>query len=284
MARNEPRPTEDRPIKPFLRWAGSKRKLLARLKQYWQPDRHERYIEPFAGSACLFFQLQPAKAILGDTNRDLIELYRVMKVDPEPLFNRLIRIPRDEDTYYRWRAKNPSAADRMTRALRFLYLNRNCFNGIYRTSADGNFNVPFGRKGGRPMGMLPREEFMRAAQQLRCARIVAGDFSKTLGFARKGDFVYLDPPFALSSRRVFTQYGETPFDTTDVDRLAGELRRLDRIGANFLVSYADCAEARQLAAEWTATKLFVRRNVAGFCAHRRRASEWLISNLEPSAT
>jgi len=183
-------------------------------------------------------------------------------------------------TYYRWRAKDFAPEDVEARALRFLYLNRNCFNGIYRTNLDGGFNVPFGGKAGKPVGALGRDDFMRAAAHLRRARLVAGDFTRTLALAKKGDFVYLDPPFAVSSRRVFTQYGEKAFDTSDVDRLAKELRRLNNLGAEFLVSYADCTEARLLAAEWSATKLFVRRNVAGFSGHRRTAGEWLISNCE----
>jgi DNA adenine methylase len=267
------------PIKPFLRWAGSKRKLLSRLKGYWSPDRHKRYIEPFAGSACLFFELRPRAAILGDSNRELIDLYRAVKADPKPIFERLVRIPRNAETYYRWRAKNPRTEDRATRALRFLYLNRNCFNGIYRTNTDGGFNVPFGGKHGQPCGALARQDFMRAAKELKNARFVAGDFSRTLAVAEKGDFVYLDPPFAVSSRRVFTEYGEKIFDVTDVDRLARELRRLHKLGAEFLVSYADCTAARKLAQEWNASKLYVRRHIAGFTGDRRMASEWLITNL-----
>jgi DNA adenine methylase len=283
MAKSDSKTPANKPIKPFLRWAGSKRKLLARLKQYWRPDYHQRYIEPFVGSACLFFDLTPKRAILGDSNRELIELYRAVKLAPKSLFDRLVRLRRNADTYYRWRAKDPEAGDAETRALRFLYLNRNCFNGIYRTNSEGGFNVPFGGKNGKPNGALEREDFMRAATHLRRARFVAGDFTQTLALAEKGDFVYLDPPFAVSSRRVFTEYGERTFDTTDVERLARELRRLNKIGAEFLVSYADCKEARQLAAEWSATKLFVRRNVAGFSSHRRMASEWLISNIEATA-
>jgi DNA adenine methylase len=224
--------------------------------------------------------LKPAKAILGDANRDLIETYRAVKADPQGLFDRLVRIGRDADTYYRWRKKDLTEGDSSARALRFLYLNRNCFNGIYRTNTDGMFNVPFGGKNGKPLGVLLREDFLRAAASLKKARFVAGDFVKTLAHAGEGDFVYLDPPFAVTSRRVFTEYGEKVFDTTDVGRLAEELHRLDRIGAEFLVSYADCAEARDLAAGWHSRKLFVRRNVAGFSGHRRKASEWLISNFE----
>jgi DNA adenine methylase len=129
------------PAKPFLRWAGSKRKQLARLRSYWS-DGFSRYVEPFAGSACLFFELAPPAAVLGDTNRELIEVYKVARDDPARLYRRLCRIERDRRTYNRWRGVDPKSLDRDTRALRFLYLNRNCFNGIYRTNESGQFNVP----------------------------------------------------------------------------------------------------------------------------------------------
>jgi DNA adenine methylase len=245
---------------------------------YWKPH-HRRYVEPFAGSACLFFDLMPASAILGDNNSALMETYRVVRDDPESLYRRLVRIRRDSDTYYRWRSLNPRSLDRESRALRFVYLNRNCFNGIYRTNGSGDFNVPYGGKRGLPSGKLEKDDFLRCAQQLTRASLVSGDFSKTLSLVGKGDFVYLDPPYATEARRVFRQYGAKTFQTGDVPELARQLRRIDKLGAQFLVSYADCTEARKLASEWIAIRLLVRRNIAGFAGHRRNACEWLISNM-----
>ena len=118
---------------------------------------------------------------------------------------------------------------------------------------------------------------------LRKARLVAGDFEKTLAFARRGDFVYLDPPFAVSSRRVFRQYGSNSFGTSDLPRLKQALCRLDKIGADFLVSYADSSEARELAKRWSSVRLPVRRHIAGFARQRRQAYEWLISNMQAPA-
>jgi DNA adenine methylase len=261
--------------KPFLRWAGSKRKQLARLKAYWSPT-FQRYIEPFAGSACLFFDLEPPEAILGDNNAALMEVYRVVRDDPERLYRRLSHIPRDAETYYRWRRMKPDRLDKATRALRFVYLNRNCFNGIYRTNEAGVFNVPLGQP---PIAYLTKLELLRCSAHLAKAKLVVGDFAKTLALARYGDFVYMDPPFAVQSRRVFREYGERSFEPQDMPRLAQELRRLDGIGAHFLVSYADCSQARRLAGKWTSIRFATRRNVSGFADHRRNAYEWLISNL-----
>lgn len=260
--------------KPFLRWAGSKRKQLSRLAAYWMPH-HQRYVEPFAGSACLFFELAPATALLGDTNRELIEVYRVVRDEPDRVYRRLCRIRRDLPTYSRWRKMKPKSLDRETRALRFLYLNRNCFNGIYRTNTDGHFNVPMGT---RPGEYFSREDLIRCARFLQRATLFAGDFAATLKHVKQRDFVYLDPPYAVTSRRIFRQYGKTTFNTSDIPRLAEGLVEIVKRGADFLVSYADCAEARALAAQWHAVRLPVRRHVAGFAGNRKKAYEWLVSN------
>jgi DNA adenine methylase len=234
-----------------------------------------RYVEPFAGSACLFFALDPEKAVLGDNNPELINVYRVLRKSPERMYRRLVSIPRERATYYRWRAKNPHDLDTETRALRFVYLNHNCFNGIYRTNTDGQFNVPFGSK---LATYLSRDEFVGCAEALANAKFIAGDFEATLAGVSRGDFVYMDPPYAVTSRRLFCEYGSKPFDVDDVDRLARELTRIDKLGAHFVVSYADCRQARTLAAAWNSQKVLVRRHIAGFSDHRTHSFEWLIYN------
>lgn len=259
----------------FLRWAGSKRKLIPRLEQFWD-DRFSRYVEPFAGSACLFFSIAPHRAVLGDSNAELINVYRKLRSSPERIHRRLVHIPRDSDTYYRWRAKDPNDLDKETRALRFIYLNHNCFNGIYRTNVAGQFNVPFGSK---LATYLSRDEFLECAGVLADTELVSGDFENTLARVERGDFVYMDPPYAVSSRRVFKQYGKKTFQTEDVERLSAELRRIDKLGAHFVVSYADCREARALAKNWNSQKVLVRRHIAGFSDHRTKSFEWMIYNL-----
>jgi DNA adenine methylase len=261
--------------KPFLRWAGSKRKQIGRLASFWSVD-HVRYIEPFAGSACLFFKIAPHNAILGDNNHGLIEVYRVVRDQPEKLYRRLCRIGRNAETYYRWRRMSPKYLDTETRALRFLYLNRNCFNGIFRTNIDGDFNVPFGKKTG---AYFSKADLLLCASLLKRAKLVSGDFTKTIEKVEAGDFVYLDPPFAVKSRRVFREYGISSFENDDVPRLANVLQTIENIGADFLFSYADCSEARKLAKIWNAVRLPIRRNIAGFADHRRQAYEWLITNM-----
>lgn len=261
----------------MLRWAGSKKKLLPTLSGFWMPH-HKRYIEPFVGSACLYFYLAPCAAVLGDNNEDLIEFYEVVRESPERISRRLAHIPRTAESYYRWRAKSAHSLDRETRALRFLYLNRHCFNGIFRTNSNGDFNVPFGTKLGEP---LTGAHVRLCAERLLDARLVAGDFEKTVELAQRGDLVYMDPPFAMSKRRDRGEYGSDSFSGQDIARLNDAMFALDAMGVDFVVSYGDCAESRVLAKNWNHRRVRVRRHVAGFVGDRRSAYEWLIYNFTP---
>lgn len=160
---------------PFLRWAGSKRKLLPAIREHI-PHKINNYIEPFAGSACLFFALGPQRAILGDMNDELIRTYRQIQADYPSVVRRLVPLRRSRKLYLSWRALEPENLASDKRAARFIYLNRYCFNGLYRTNLAGRFNVPFGAEN---TGSLPSPEALAAcSQQLKNARLIAGDFSK----------------------------------------------------------------------------------------------------------
>ena len=267
-----------RAVNPFLRWAGSKKRLLPKLKSYWQPDCLG-YVEPFMGSACLFFDLQPDRAILGDLNSDLVNTYMVIRDHYRAVHNALLRLPLGKNNYYKIRSVLPSSLLPTERAARFLYLNSFCFNGLYRTNQSGQFNVPFSASS----GTLPSYEQLKAVSTaLEMADILCGDFEKTLHKARRGDFVYLDPPFAVSNRRVFKEYLPKSFGSSDIDRLRSNLVSLDKAGIKFLVSYAYCKEAIDLASRWYLKRVFTQRNISGFAEHRRKAVELLISNFVPT--
>jgi DNA adenine methylase len=259
----------------FIRWAGSKRLLLPRLRSHWT-GLENRYLEPFCGSACLFFDLRPGQAVLGDLNEDLICAYRAIKCHPQLVTECLRRFPHGEKGYYRVRQMDPFMLASAERAARFLYLNRYCFNGIFRTNLQGLFNVPYGP----PKSGLPVRETLihEASKALADVLLVHGDFETTLDHAQKGDFIYLDPPYCVQSRRVFAEYGSGSFAPADLDRLGRQLRRLHDIQAVFLVSYADCTEARTLLRPWHVTRVRARRHIAGFSGNRRFAYELLATN------
>src|SRR5260370_33016540 len=132
--------------------------------------------------------------------------------------------------------------------------------------------------GKRPGGYFSEEDLLHCSKLLQRTGLVAGDFTKTLERVKAGDFVYLDPPYAVTSRRIFREYGKTTFDTADIPRLADGLKAIVKQDADFLVSYAGCTEARALALKWHSVRFPIRRHVAGFAGHRKMAYEWLISN------
>jgi DNA adenine methylase len=262
---------------PFLRWAGSKRRLLPILQTFWT-KKHKRYVEPFAGSACLFFAIKPPKAILGDLNPELIATFIEVKYRIAAVLEELKALrPEDREEYKRLRAIDISTMTPPARAARFIYLNRYCFNGIYRTNLLGQFNVPY--SGVRCGNLPPDEIFQKCASRLRRARLVNGDFENVLKHAEKGDLVYMDPPFAVRARRVFREYDPSTFTSGDIARLRRWMERLNAARINFVVSYAESDEADVLRRNFSYETVSVRRNIAGFAAHRALTNELLISNI-----
>lgn len=259
----------------FLRWAGSKRKLLPVLLDA-APEKFDRYVEPFAGSACLFFALEPARALLGDINADLINTYRALKSNVEGVIRHLASYKKGKGAYYRARSQDSEKLSSSKRAARFIYLNRFCFNGLYRTNGDGLFNVPYG---GEKAGALPTPETLRAcAKSLRRATVSPRSFEQTLEKVQPGDFVYLDPPYSIQSRRVFNEYSHFSFGSKELRLLRKHLVRLNKKGVPFLVSYGVSREARKLAAGFHHREVVVQRQIAGFATKRRKGRELLIAN------
>jgi len=246
------------------------------LKGFWTKD-HKRYVEPFAGSACLFFALRPPKAIIGDLNPELISTYIEVKYRLPAVLAELAELPPwNKEEYLRLRSLDTSRLEPQARAARFIYLNRFCFNGIYRTNLRGLFNVPYS---GDRCGALPQDEvFQRCSRRLRGARFVNGDFESVLRRAERGDLVYMDPPYAVRAQRVFREYDPSTFTHEDISRLRSWMMRLHAAGISFLVSYAESDEADVLKKGFSYETISVRRNVAGFAAHRALTNELLISN------
>lgn len=266
------------PVNPLLRWAGSKRKLLPVLLPFWKRAQGVRYIEPFVGSAALFFATSPTKAVLSDSNGDLIRMYQTIRSDPDGVARSFGRLKRDKTTYLRLRRQDPEELSPEGRAARFLFLNRHCFNGLYRTNQRGQFNVPFApARAGKPPGV---EQIRAAAIRLGNAKLYSGDFENVIRrVVAPGDFVYLDPPYAVANRRIFRQYSATTFGFDDLHRLAALLYVIDALGAQFVLSYAVCAEGLHAFRHWPQIRVATQRNIAGFAAHRRRSMELVVTNV-----
>ena len=262
----------------FLRWAGSKKKLLKRLLPYWQSSGCGRYVEPFAGSAMLFFAAHPQKALLADTNEDLIEMYRTMQRNWQGVFREISRFPCTERFYYELRSCRFPKAHVVRRAARFIYLNRFCFNGLYRTNVQGEFNVPYAR--GTKRRLQSRDEFRQFAMDIQDAQFVNQDFRETLNQVGEDDFVYIDPPYAVENKRIFKQYGPTTFGRDDLQDLARLLAEIDRLGARFVVNYAYNNEVLEILNGWYRRFAIVARTVSGDAASRNMAKELFLSNME----
>ena len=259
-------------LSPF-RWAGSKRKSLPTLERFWSAT-HRRYVEPFCGSACLFFRLAPSRAILSDVNADLIHAFKAIRKAPLEVHKELCGFRVDEPTYYSIRALDPAELIEVQRAARFIYLNRFCFNGLYRTNTAGHFNVPYGAA---RSGSLPSSnDLLRFARVLKHAQLVCCDFERAVACAEPGDFVYFDSPYHLQTVRTFRQYDATDFDFGAVWRLRSCLEALHDKRIAFLVSYAGSEEGEFLARGFLTQRIQVGRNIAGFAANRRRYTEMLI--------
>lgn len=254
-----------------LRWAGSKRKLVPDLL-HAMPSTFSRYIEPFAGSACLFFTLKPSAAILSDFNEQLMVTYRIIRDCPCRLAALVHGMPKTEAFYYELRRSKPS--NELFLAARFVYLNRFSFNGVYRTNLAGEFNVPRGKR----TGLLPSvSHFRDAAQVLRRSELRIGDFESSITDVTKGDFVYLDPPYTTASRRYSGEYGYGAFAEKDLERLVKSLQLIDHHGAKFLLSYRYLPTSHVFS-DWFSKRVRARRHVAGFSRHRRLVSELLVAN------
>lgn len=266
----------------FLRWAGSKKQMIDVLLSCWYAsngnDEERRYIEAFSGSAALFFALNPARALLIDINRDLQECFNEVKKSPEKVYVELGKFSPTEIEYYRIRALDKSTLTSAERAARFIYLNRFCFNGLYRTNRQGAFNVPWG---GVRNGSLPSfEELSIASDLLKSAEISCGDFFDILlADAGERDFIYLDPPYAKRNRDLDNQYGPDVFGMNDIDRLGKLVNILNDRGAKFVISYAKCEEIDVIANRWIAHEVSVKRSIAANVKHRGPAVELLITNI-----
>jgi DNA adenine methylase len=261
---------------PLLRWAGSKKKLLPKLCAA-APAHYERYLEPFVGSGVLFLLLNPKRALLSDLNPHLVQMYKAVKANPETIWDTVMQWPATESFYYELRALDPIALDANARAARFIYLNRYCFNGVYRTNRQGLFNVSRGQGN---LGIPDWTVFRGFAARIRKAQVVNCDFEKTIGKAIKNDFLYLDPPYAELGKRDRGEYGSGTFRPDDIERLIAAMCQASSRGAKVLLSYsADQLDLKQLKG-WCVHELSVMRNIAGFTGSHRTAREVLISNYE----
>ncbi|MDR6632582.1 DNA adenine methylase [Phyllobacterium sp. 1468] len=262
--------------RPLLRWAGSKKRQFPLFSLHF-PRSFRSYVEPFAGSAAFLFQLGIKGSKLNDLNTDVTDFYRYASLRGKEFFDRFAAIPRERSTYYDARNAIKFLPRSFERSVLFFYLNRNCFNGIYRVNKSGHFNVPYSDRRVSPYPSL--EQFLQATELIQSADIQNTDFETFCdNYVESGDFVFLDPPYYNDEGRVFNEYQVRPFDMADFSRLQNVLDRIDRKGAHFLLSFPETEITKSLSQVWETHRLLVRRTVAGNPVMRRNTCELLISN------
>jgi len=268
--------------RPVLKWAGGKQQLVSRLLPHI-PAAYGRYIEPFLGGGALFFAVAPQRAILADANPELIHLYGILAQRPEELITALQGLAPDEATYYRLRGQDPAELHPVERAARSLYLNRLCYNGLYRVNRAGRFNVPYGRH--RNPRLCDPDALRAAGRALGSAVLLCADYRTVLRQARAGDMIYLDPPYLpVSGTADFKRYTAHQFGAADHAALAAEVRRLHDLGCHVLVTHSRHPLVAELYGGFPLQVVATRRSISRDAARRRGEDVIIAIPPAPRAT
>jgi DNA adenine methylase len=266
------------PARPVVKWAGGKTRLLRELCRRL-PRHFERYFEPFMGGGALFFRLQPHDAWLSDINPDLIQLYEIIREHPESLIAELRDYPHDRDFYYRLRGIQAKDIDPVARAARTLYLNRTCFNGLYRVNRAGRFNVPFGRY--RNPLICDPDTIRAASRALQGRHLACLPFEVAADEIRAGDLVYFDPPYhPVGGTARFVSYADGGFGAVDQARLQAVFVELTRRGAACLLTNSDTELSRDLYADFRVDRVLAPRPINRDPAGRGPVGELIIRGYD----
>lgn len=265
--------------RPVLKWAGSKQQLLNVLLSK-APSSFGRYIEPFVGGGALFFALRSREpglqAVIADSNPELINLYTIIRDDVERLIGRLACLQSDKDSFYQARAKRFEDLTPLESATRSIYLNKTCFNGLYRVNRSGQFNVPYGNYANPTI--CDEQALRSASMALQGVEIVLGDYkSVSRTYARPGDFVYLDPPYLpISAYSDFKRYTKEQFYEEDHRDLAAEVHRLHDLGCFTLLTNSNHPLVHQLYAPYS-IEVYPTRRAINRVASRRTGEDVVIT-------
>ncbi|WP_255552192.1 DNA adenine methylase [Maritimibacter dapengensis] len=260
-------------VQPFLKWAGGKRWFAEKYLDL-MPDSFERFVEPFLGSGAVFFALRPRRALLSDLNDDLIGCYRSIRDEPDKIRDGLAyhQTVHSKEHYYRVRSAKPDDPTKL--AVWFLYLNRTCWNGLYRVNKRNEFNVP---KGTKTTVVLKTDDFPATARVLRDAEIRQCDFEETIDRVGAGDFVFVDPPYTVKHNlNGFVKYNDKIFSWNDQVRLRDAVVRARNRGAMIMVTNANHASISELYAGFGQHTVVDRASVLAGNAKFRSPTEELV--------
>jgi DNA adenine methylase len=260
---------------PLLKWPGGKRWFVA-AHSALLPTTYGRYFEPFLGGGSVFFHLEPRRAMLGETNADLIATYRAIKQRPRRLEDLLRGHQRRHSVGHYYRVRERIPADPTERAARMIYLNRTCFNGMYRVNRKGEFNVPIGT---RTTVVMETADFAAAARLLKGAELRVADFESLIDETEDGDLVFADPPYTVQhNNNGFVKYNETLFRWADQERLAAALGKAKDRGVKVVATNANSPSVRALYVHRGFRVQIVERHssISGSSESRKRFQELVI--------
>ena len=273
--------------KPFVKWAGGKRQIIDKLKEY-VPDEYDTYYEPFVGGGALLFELAPKKAVINDLNEELMNVYNCLC--NEEKFKKMCNLlnhyeaEHSEEFYYeiRNKDKNKNAYNRLsdyTKAARTIYLNKACFNGLYRVNSKNEFNVPFGKK--TKINTYEGSNLITVSNYLTMndIKIQSVDFEESLKTAKKGDFVYIDPPYD-SDTSTFNHYTKECFGKEEQRRLAQVYKDLDKRGVYVMLSNHNTTLINELYKNYHIHIIEAKRNINANGKKRGKVEEVIITNYE----
>lgn len=272
-------------MQPFVKWAGGKRQLLAEIKQR-MPKTFNRYFEPFVGGGALLFEIAPEKAKIGDINANLINAYLTIRDNSENLMNELDVLEEEHEKklksfYLETRDKyNQNIlhnVNNIETAAQFIYLNKACFNGLYRVNSKGLFNVPFNNK--EKVNTYSKENLDRISKYLQRTEIVNQDFEKTCEEADKGDFVFFDSPYDLLNDNSFEAYDKSGFSKENHIRLANLYKRLSDKGCYCMLTNHNTKLINELYKDYNIDVVSVKRLINSD-ASKRVGEEVIITNYE----
>lgn len=271
--------------KPFVKWAGGKRQILDKLKMY-APVEFNTYYEPFVGGGALLFELAPKRAVINDSNKELMNVYEVLC--DEKKFNKMCRVLNNyevnhsEEFFYEIRNKDRekqkfSRLSDYTRAARTIYLNKACFNGLYRVNSRNEFNVPFGKKD--KVNTYEGSNLITVSNYLTMndIKILSVDFEEAVKDAKKGDFVYFDPPYD-SDTSTFNSYTEDGFGKEEQRRLARVFKELDAKGVYVMLSNHNTMLVNEMYNGYNIHVIEAKRNINSKGNKRGKVEELIITN------
>jgi len=269
-------------IPTFVKWAGGKKQLIEQFKPLF-PEKINRYLEPFVGGgAVLFYVLKnykPKDVFIFDINEELINTYQTIRDNVENLIKELNKLKQlhNKENYYKIRAEDPKLLSRLTRATRFIYLNKTCFNGLYRVNLSGGFNVPIGSYK-NPL-ICPEEDLREISKLLKNVKIISGDFEECLKYAKKNSFVYFDPPYyPLKNKKSFTTYAKGNFLEKEQEQLSKVFNKLDKKGCKVMLSNSDTDFIKGLYKKYPLKKVKATRMINCNGKNRGKINEVVVRN------